>query len=147
MSNSVVNDKCLFCLDTLISEPEKLTNITNPKYCNCKIYLHLECLKLIESIGMLCPICRIKTNNNVQILNQINNNEYNEPFIFQIPFIIFNKFPNIFTFMLYLMFSFLITFLYVIPHLLFYAFSNNKSFRYSSITICICILSYYFIVE
>lgn len=51
-------DKCLFCLE-LMEEEQK---IVNPKYCECKIKLHLSCLTQIENTDLLCSICRIKTN-------------------------------------------------------------------------------------
>ena len=48
------NDTCLLCLDKLNN------NVSSPKYCDCKIYMHTNCMKLIENSGLACPICRIK---------------------------------------------------------------------------------------
>lgn len=46
---------CLICLDD-----DK--NLITPKHCSCKVFLHQKCLFMIKSYGLLCPICRIKSN-------------------------------------------------------------------------------------
>jgi hypothetical protein len=63
-------DICLICLDNI-----DINDIIIPSDCNCKVKLHLSCLELIKKHNMLCPICRIKTNNN-NTLNSSNNYLY-----------------------------------------------------------------------
>jgi hypothetical protein len=60
-------DICLICLDN-IDNKDKII----PTNCNCKVKLHISCLELIKQNNMLCPICRIKTKNNITI-NSSNN--------------------------------------------------------------------------
>ncbi len=125
--SDILNDKCLFCFDQL----SNIENIINPKYCNCKVYLHLECLSLIEKTGMLCPICRININTlpvvNQQLLNS--NYTYSEPKIFTLPFKLFEKYPNILTWLILILCMFIITFSYVIPKIMWHfikIFYNNN---------------------
>jgi hypothetical protein len=59
-------DICLICLDNIDNKDKIMTN------CNCKIKLHISCLELIKQHNMLCPICRIKTKNNITINNSNN---------------------------------------------------------------------------
>ncbi len=125
---NILNDKCLFCFDQL----SNIENIITPKYCNCKVYLHLECLSLIEKTGMLCPICRINISKMPIVNQQLIDSEYvySEPKIFQIPFKLFEKYPNIITWMILVLCLFLITFIYVIPKILCHGiktlYTNNN---------------------
>jgi hypothetical protein len=58
-------DICVICLDDI-----EIKDIIIPSNCNCKVKIHLLCLELIKKNNMLCPICRIKSNNT---LNSSNN--------------------------------------------------------------------------
>ena len=40
--------------------------LIHPKNCECKVFLHNICLNICEKYGLLCPICRIKTNEEVE---------------------------------------------------------------------------------
>ena len=91
--------------------------LINPKHCSCKILLHKNCLELIESKGMLCPICRIKQ---MRMINHIyphllNNRGTLFTRILYTPLALFQRYQNVFTFLIYLISSFIISFLILLP--------------------------------
>ena len=59
---------CLICLDE-----NNCKNYMMPTNCNCRIKIHPNCFNQIISIGLLCPICRIKSNSNNLSDAQLNN--------------------------------------------------------------------------
>ena len=113
---------CSICLE----DDEKLIN---PKHCSCKIYLHEKCLHLIETKGMLCPICRIKNLtlhfNNRTIPYIFNNEGTLFERIMYTPLALFQRYHNVFTFLIYLVSSFIISFLILIP-MFFFEYIKEK---------------------
>lgn len=96
-------DNCMICWNQLNN------NITYPNNCNCKVYFHNDCLLLVKSMGLLCPICKIKS-----VPIKKNNNLILQ--FFESPFTIFGKYPNIFTFIIMVIWSFIVTFIFIIPY-------------------------------
>lgn len=96
------SDNCLLCLEELKED------ISYPKYCNCKVGLHEKCLELINTMGLLCPICRIKK-------QKIYHNSSYIMRILEYPFTLFQMYSNIFTFIIMVIWSFIITILFIIP--------------------------------
>jgi len=103
---------CLICLDD-----DK--NLINPKHCSCKVYLHKKCLFMIESYGLLCPICRIKTNNfnkpNYVLPHIFNNQGSIIDRILYSPIVLFIKHPNCITFIIAIIFSWCNIFCFILP--------------------------------
>ena len=62
-------DLCLICLDS-INE-----NYIYPKYCNCKVKIHRDCMEKCQKNNIYCPICK------VQIQEEINP-IYNGTYVF-----------------------------------------------------------------
>ena len=102
---------CCICLDTVI-------DTSYPKYCNCRIKMHKECLELVELNGLHCPICRIKG------IKKIRTNIYPNIFdinkhimerILSFPFWLFENYPSIITFLIMLSYSFIIATIFVLP--------------------------------
>jgi hypothetical protein len=123
MNNSEEIDNCLFCLEEIVE------NYTNPKYCKCKIKLHLECLTQIEKNGLLCPICRMKVSNNEVSLLRLHLIHANEPFLLWFPFAIFCRHPNLFTFLMFFTWSFIVTIFYIGPQFIYMALFDDR-YRY-----------------
>lgn len=108
---------CSICLE----DDEKLIN---PKHCSCKIYLHEKCLHLIETKGMLCPICRIKNLSIGHVYHHniphiFNNDGTLFDRIIHTPLALFQRYQNVFTFLFYLISSFIISFLFLLPMFIF----------------------------
>ena len=103
-----MNDNCLICFEELND------NIIYPLYCNCKIKLHIDCEKKMRENNFFCPICRIKIIQTIEL-----NNNIVQPSISWYCFYLFNKYPNIATFVICLFLSLVITVIYIIPLLLF----------------------------
>ena len=120
-------DNCLLCLE-LIEYNQK---IVNPKYCKCKIKLHINCLTQIENSGLLCPICRKKPNNQDDNIIVYPYSIYdNEPYILWFPYFIFYRNSNFLTLSLVIIWSFFVTIFYVIPLLIYYGLVNDKYKKY-----------------
>lgn len=109
-------DKCLFCLDEIRDK------FNNPKYCECKIKLHSECLQQIVSTGLLCPICRIKSSD---IINY-NIGQQNDDSIISYPFKIFAIRSNILTFTLLVIWCYFVSVFYIIPRLIYLGWYEKK---------------------
>ena len=107
-------DKCLLCLDTMEKE-----QIDYPKYCECKVKLHSNCLILMENVGLLCPICR-KKNDIIKI------NNTNHLSILDFPFTIFNKYPNFLTFTFLMIWSFIVSILFIFPYFIYLKILNKN---------------------
>ncbi len=101
---------CSICL-------EDDNGLINPKHCSCKILLHPNCLELIESKGMLCPICRIKKMimNNQIYPHLLNDRGTLFERILYTPLALFQRYQNVFTFLIYLISSFIISFFILLP--------------------------------
>lgn len=107
--NTITNldiDKCLLCLEYMTD------NIGYPNFCNCKIKIHIKCVKEIENNGLLCPICRKKpaTTDKLSFL--------------MYPYNLFTLNPNFLSFCIFLSWSFLVTIFYIIPNIIYQRFIN-----------------------
>lgn len=101
-------DNCCICLDTII-------NTSYPKYCNCRIKIHKECLELVELNGLKCPICRIKNVKNNIYPSIFDNNKHIIERIISIPFWLFEIYPSMITFLIMILYSFIIAILIILP--------------------------------
>ena len=140
------NNLCLLCLDEINTDTKTDTtngNIIMTKYCNCKINIHPNCYnQIINNTKLLCPICRIKSTDLIvnSRINEIgidnsngNDNDYDIHnnrsyciFFFEYPLSIFYKYPNIFTFTIWVLYSFLISIIFIVPMLIFYLLRDCK---------------------
>ena len=116
-----ISNNCCICLDTI-------NDISYPKYCNCRIEMHKECLKLLELNGLNCPICRIKINK--KIISNIYPNIFdtNKHIIERIlcfPFWLFEIYPSIITFLIIVIYSFILSIIIVLPIILHHLFIKN----------------------
>lgn len=103
-----IDDNCLLCLDSL----GPINMLSQPRYCNCNVNMHDNCLIKIEQNGLACPICRLKfplTKKNYSI----HMTSYNS--ILEYPMFLLINNLNIFTFILLIAYSFIVTFVYVLP--------------------------------
>lgn len=107
------NDTCLLCLDKLNN------NVSSPKYCDCKIYMHTNCMKLIENSGLACPICRIK---------MIKKNDTIYEF-YEVHFLLFTLYPNFLTFIIMISCNFMITIFFIIPYLIIIVLAQTINSR------------------
>jgi hypothetical protein len=99
-----IKNNCCICLDSV-------TDTSYPKYCDCKIEMHKECLELVELNGLKCPICRIKKIKKIitNIYPSIfDTNKYILERIISIPFWLFEIYPSIITFSIMILYSFII---------------------------------------
>jgi hypothetical protein len=137
-------ETCCICL-------EDDTCLITPKYCLCKVYLHEQCYNIILKNNMACPICRIAPiitnpiiiNNNYQkIINFADN-------IFKYPMMLFQKIPNVFTFLLCIICSILIFTLFITPFVIIEYLKNtcikhvNIKYLILDIVVISCIFMYY----
>lgn len=120
MNQSTNQNICLICLDTVEQ------NYTKTKHCECKIFLHSDCLELMEkTTGLLCPICRIK--------KSIDEPQYEETFESRVEQIIrFGTIPPILSyicirllknptlpkFIMFLFLCFIASLIFIIPYVL-----------------------------
>jgi hypothetical protein len=120
-----IDDNCLLCLDSLGS----ITTLSTPRYCNCNVYIHNNCLVEIEQNGLACPICRLKfpltkeTYNHVRILQPNSILEY--PIVFCVNNL------NILTFILLILYSSIVTFLFVVPYVLYLYIKETIKLKYN----------------
>ena len=118
-----IDDNCLLCLDSLGS----ITTLSTPRYCNCNVFIHDNCLIEIEQNGLACPICRLKfplTKKNYTLVRRSNS-------ILEYPIVLFVNNLNIFTFILLILYSFIVTFLFVIPYVLYLYIKENIKLKYN----------------
>lgn len=135
MNDSEQIDKCLFCLE------EIKDSWVNPKYCECKVKLHSECLSQIEGSGLFCPICRKKaTDREMQIL-RLHILHANEPIIIWYPFSIFYRNPNFWSFAILIIWSFVVTIFYILPILVYLALFDDR-YRFHVTNILLFIVGY-----
>lgn len=120
-------DQCLLCLE----EINCTDNLSCPTHCKCKVSLHLECLKMIEATGLLCPICRIKKSQKVIVI-RYDGDSYLLTFANKF-FEYFVERPNIFTFIIFIMMSFIISFC-LLPQILWLTLNDSK-YRSISLTL------------
>lgn len=117
---------CLICLDD-----DK--NLITPKHCSCKVFLHQKCLFMIKSYGLLCPICRIKSNTfnepNYIIPHIFNNQGSIIDRILHSPLALFMKYPNCITFIITIIFSCFITVCFILPMIIIEMIKNFKLYR------------------
>jgi hypothetical protein len=119
-----IDDNCLLCLDSLGS----ITILSTPRYCNCNVYIHDNCLLEIEQSGLACPICRLKfpltkENYNINLMPSYNG-------ILEYPMFLLVNNLNIFTFILLIFYTFAVTFLYILPKLLYIFTKEYIKVRY-----------------
>lgn len=112
-------DSCLLCLE----EINCTDNLSCPSHCKCKVSLHLECLKMIEATGLLCPICRIKKSQKVIII-RYDGNSYLLRFANNIMGYFFER-PNIFSFTIIILMSCIVS-VYLLPQILWLALNDSK---------------------
>jgi hypothetical protein len=112
-------EQCLLCLE----EIKCTDNLSCPTHCKCKVSLHLDCLKQIELSGLLCPICRIKKSQKVIVI-RYNGDSYLLYFANKF-FEYFVDRPNIFSFMILILMSFIISFC-LLPQLLWLSLNDSK---------------------
>ena len=98
-----IEDNCLLCLNYL----GLLAELKSPRYCNCKVFLHTECMMKLEESGLACPICRIK------MTRKLYNNwlEY--------PIYLMMNYPGFISFFLFIIYSFIISIIYILPMILY----------------------------
>jgi hypothetical protein len=93
-----MTDNCLLCLEELTFP------LSEPKFCNCKILLHYNCMRQIENSGLACPICRIKIEPNIHIQQELDPVTW---FLF--------KYPNFLTYILFILWVFVASIFFIIP--------------------------------
>ena len=104
-----MTNTCLLCL-------ESTDNIIISEICNCKFILHNDCFDLIKKNGLACPICRLKITNlgRAPVLpNTLH------PYFLNFPEYLFLTSPNFLTFILFVIWSYIVTIVYVLPYLLY----------------------------
>jgi hypothetical protein len=94
-------NRCIICLED--SEIKPTINS-----CGCKVTLHSNCRNTMQSYGILCPICRIK--------KDIKHDNFQHESIYSVEYL-FTHYPNALTFLLFIIFCFAFTILYIIPKL------------------------------
>jgi len=112
--------KCSFCFDILIDCESVITH-----NCACKVKYHNDCLKQLNDNGWDCPICRKKNNN----YNKLKHNGEFTDYIFTS----FISNPTIETFTLFFLMSIMITFMYVIPCILYQIILTYIKFQFHDI--------------
>ena len=104
------SELCIICMED-ITPP---TNYTHPKLCECKVKMHIECFNKLNHYNLACPICRIKV--------KPKRNNRDSVYFFEALFL---ERPSASTFLLFLLFSFIITIFYIIP-IISYDIIKNK---------------------
>lgn len=103
------DQKCSFCFQIINFHDSIMAN------CNtCTVKYHKKCLEELNVNGWICPICRKRNDKFHQ-----NNNDYIDFF-----FNLFMLNPNICTFIIFFITSTIITFVYVIPHIMYVVISD-----------------------
>jgi hypothetical protein len=134
------NNLCLLCLDEINTDTKTDTtngNIIMTKYCNCKINIHPNCYdQIINNTELLCPICRIKSTDlifNGRINGNGNGYTYGNSnicstciLVIKFPLSILYKYPNIYTCTFGVLYSFLISIIFIPPMLIFYLLQDYK---------------------
>ena len=100
-----MTNTCLLCL-------ESTDNIIISEICNCKFILHNDCFDLIKKNGLACPICRLK-------INKISKEVTMQLYFLNFPEYLFLTSPNFLTFILFVIWSYIVTIVYVLPYLLY----------------------------
>lgn len=106
---------CGICFDELVGE------INSSTLCGCKLMYHNECLQSWYLKMPCCPVCRKVNGTSIQ--SQCNALIYSVSTMYEMLF--FNPFlknPGALTFIMTLFGSFVFTFLYLIPYLIFNLF-------------------------
>ena len=134
---------CNICLDNIKDE------LTQSNSCSCKMVYHKLCLDLWYKVKPVCPIC--KTNiykRNNELLDNNNRMDGNlnllESLIHRIADYLIDKNSNLHI-IIFILYSFLVTFLYLPPVFLNYAL--NKYFpKYTKIFFITIIIYIYFCI-
>ena len=147
------NYTCIICLDEI-----NCKNYMIPAHCKCQIKIHTNCFnKVINNMGLLCPICRIKPNSN-NLSNNLSNTQSNNlsntqsndltiirpnnELLFEIPIYLYMHYPNLLTFIIWIVLSFLIFISYILP-LLLYCGLKNPIYRYKILKSIACLFLYF----
>lgn len=93
-------NRCIVCMEDDNIEP-------TINSCGCKVTLHSTCNITMQSYGILCPICRIKKDS----LHELSHDPIYSPEY------LFIRYPNALTFLLFVIFCFAFTILYIVPKL------------------------------
>ena len=114
-------NNCCICLDTI-------TDISYPKYCNCKIEMHKKCLELVELSGLKCPIWRIKCKKKISNIfpNIFDTNKHILERILSFPFWLFENYPSLVTFLIMLAYSFILAIIIILPIILLHLFIKKN---------------------
>jgi hypothetical protein len=108
---------CDICLEPIKNNPYK------SKDCSCNIYYHKKCYNIMKQMNNIsCGFCRKKI-----IPDEID--IYIDADFMNYILNIFHKYPNIITFILFMIISFLLSLFYIIP-LLTIKYSYYKISRY-----------------
>lgn len=130
-------ETCCICL-------ENDSFLITPKHCSCKVYLHEECYNKIINYNIYCPICRI--NPIIKPNSQYNYNNYIVQLadsIFKYPLMVFNRFPNIFSFLFCIISSVIIFTFFITPLFLLEKIRYKTNIFVDLIIIGSVILYYY----
>jgi hypothetical protein len=111
MSNLI----CSLCFNEL-DDSQAVTT----KECSCKVKYHEYCLNDLNNNGWDCPICRKLNDNHYTKNNFINQNDVPLDFFCNM----FVRNPHFATFVIYFITSIIITFVYVIPYVIYVVISN-----------------------
>jgi hypothetical protein len=114
-----IEDNCLLCLNLL----GLMSGLKSPKYCECKVYLHTDCMMRIEESGLACPICRIKISTNITYDEPISYNIIEYPI-----YLIETYLPNSLSIIFFIMYVFIINIIYIIP-MLSYIYIKEKTVK------------------
>ena len=140
--------QCCICLEDFIEgvSENSSNSMVITKHCSCRVKLHEQCLKKLEENGMDCPICRHKKiiirnnyiNNYISPLERMIDARFER--IIDAPWALVRNYPNIFTFMLMILYTMTIGILFYFPILFFYVLSYSRPFR---ILICFIVVGSY----
>ena len=129
-------ETCPICLET--SDPNIISNqLIKIEHCQCRYYIHSQCLKLYEK----CVYCKKTVNsNNSNNLNILNNLfcDHILDYLSNMIFLIM-KYNNI-GLLLFFILSFILTYCLIIPKLIFLVLMKDYSLSKSSANIFLCII-------
>ena len=116
---------CIICLDEVL-DSEYIFHKINPE-CDCRSDIHKDCLNECVLSGLLCPICRLKPEDNIIIRNERRRRErhnvgldrHNEPldlrFFNLIIEFMHKNLPPLYGFIFVFLFACFVTIVYLLP--------------------------------
>ena len=120
-----MDEQCIICY-------ECDSSLIKPKNCKCNVFLHNECLEKCKKLNILCPICRKKNTEHIDLNNNQNS-------IIDYPLLYFLRSPGLLSFIFLTAYSFFISFFVLLPYFIVNITLNRCKITINNIFISVLI--------